>query len=314
MSKKVSICIPVYKQKEYLKKCLESVLIQDFIDYEIIISDDTPDDSLEVFIKSILGDRAYIYSRNKPALGTPQNWNSAIEKATGQYIKVLHHDDFFTQTNSLKLMVEEIDFAQADFLFCQTDVWYPVKDYHRIHSISNKQFEIIKTKPEFLFFKNVIGAPSATLYKNKSLIKYDIDYKWLVDVDFYIQQFLAKKKIVFLAKPLICTSHAIESQVTTNVEKDKLVQIKEHVLLFNKIKKHVKNYHAFNEFFDYLFFDFAVKNFKELIEIVPQAEVNKEFYEGVLTSVPKNRKFKKFKKRFYGSRYNNYFFKLEQFI
>ena len=47
----VSICIPTYKQIPYLKKCIESVLKQDFEDYELIITDDSPDDSVEVFLK-----------------------------------------------------------------------------------------------------------------------------------------------------------------------------------------------------------------------------------------------------------------------
>jgi glycosyltransferase involved in cell wall biosynthesis len=54
MKKLVSICIPTYKQTEYLKKCLESILAQDFKDYELIISDDTPDDTIELFLKVTL--------------------------------------------------------------------------------------------------------------------------------------------------------------------------------------------------------------------------------------------------------------------
>ena len=88
LKKLVSICIPTYKQTEYLKKCLESLLAQDFKDYELIISDDTPDDSIEQFLKTILKDHSYSYTRNIPALGMPENWNSAIKKAEGKYIKI----------------------------------------------------------------------------------------------------------------------------------------------------------------------------------------------------------------------------------
>src|SRR4051812_23131736 len=109
MKNLVSICIPVYKQTTYLEKCLQSVLEQDFKDFELIISDDTPDDSLEVFIKDLLKDREYTYHRNQPALGSPENWNSAIDKSSGKYLKIMHHDDFFTKTDSLRLMVKEIE-------------------------------------------------------------------------------------------------------------------------------------------------------------------------------------------------------------
>ena len=64
------------------------------------------------------------------------------------------------------------------------------------HQISSKQFKLVKQKPEFLFFKNMIGAPSASLYINNKAFCYDIAFKWLVDVDFYVQYlFHFKRKI-----------------------------------------------------------------------------------------------------------------------
>lgn len=314
MTHLVSICIPVYKQKTYLEKCLNSVLIQDLQDFELIISDDTPDDSLEQFIKSLLKERAYTYQRNQPALGNPANWNSAIAKANGKYIKILHHDDFFTETSSLRLMVEEIEKKQASFLFCQTDVWYPNTNQHRVHTITPKQLAIVRQKPEFLFFKNVIGAPSVTLYLNEGSVQYDPAFKWLVDVDLYIQQLYKTPALAFLNQPLVCTSHEIEGQVTGSVENNKEIQIREHVMLFNKIKPKIAPNKSFSSFFDYLFFKYGVLTFNELVAIVPEAKQNKEFFMEVINHLPKDRRLKTFKKRFFESRYNNYIFKLEQFL
>ena len=310
----ISICIPTYKQTEYLKKCLDSVLQQDFKDFELIISDDTPDDSIEQFLKTVLLDFTYSYTRNIPAMGMPENWNSAIKKAEGKYIKIMHHDDFFTQKDSLKIMVNEIEKKQASFLFCQTDVWDVKNNTHRIHEISDKQLSLVKKKPEFLFFKNMIGAPSATLYINNKAFSYDKHFKWLVDIDFYMQYLFNGQKIVYLNKPLISTAHDIEGQVTGSVIDDRGIQIKEHVLLFNKIKKHTPNHSGFASFFDYLFFKFSIRSYAELEAIVPDVNENKLFFMTVIDSLAQNRGWKIFKKRLFESRYNNYIFKLEQFI
>lgn len=314
MKKLVSICIPTYKQTEYLKKCLESILAQDFKDYELIISDDTPDDTIEQFLKTKLINNTYFYIRNVPALGMPENWNSAIKKAEGKYIKIMHHDDFFTQTDSLRLMVQEIEKQQASFLFCQTDVLYSKTNAHRIHKISNKQLYLLKAKPEFIFFKNMIGAPSATLCINNKTFSYDKNFKWLVDIDFYLQFLFSNHKVVHLNKPLISTVHDTVGQVTASVIDDNNLQIREHVLLFNKIKKYTKNNSGFASFFDYLFYKYNVQSYSELESIVPAANENKIFYKTVIDGVHKNRCWKNLKKRLFESRYNNYTFKFEQFI
>jgi cellulose synthase/poly-beta-1,6-N-acetylglucosamine synthase-like glycosyltransferase len=38
---RVSICIPAYEQPDYLKVTLDSIIMQDFDDYEIVITDDS---------------------------------------------------------------------------------------------------------------------------------------------------------------------------------------------------------------------------------------------------------------------------------
>lgn len=312
MNPKVSICIPTYKQNEHLKKCLDSILLQDFEDFELIISDDTPDDSIENFIKEVLKGKDYTYFHHSPSLGSPANWNYAISKAKGKYIKIMHHDDFFTQKNSLSLMYNKIKDDQSSFLFCQTDVWYTQSNSHRIQQASEKQIKILKKFPEFLFFKNVIGAPSTSLFLNDNY-KFDNRLKWLVDVDFYIS-ILKKQSFSYLPLPLICTSHDIVGQTTGEVLNDKSIQIKEHVLLFNKLNIKVKHLKGFAEYFDYLFFQFQINSFSELINIVYEASDNKAFFEMVINNLGRNRAWKNFKKKLYGSRYNNYLFKFEQYI
>jgi glycosyltransferase involved in cell wall biosynthesis len=314
MKKLVSICIPTYKQTEYLKKCLDSIIFQDFKNFELIISDDTPDDSVELFLKSYVLNLDYTYFRNNPSLGSPQNWNYAVSNAEGKYIKIMHHDDFFTKKDSLQLMVDAIEKQQASFLFCQTDVWDIKNNTHRIHQISSKQFNLVKQKPEFLFFKNTIGAPSVSLYINNKAICYDIEFKWLVDVDFYMQYLFHSKNVVYLPSPLIATSHGAVGQITGSVINDIETQIREHVLLYIKIEKNIHNRNGFAAFFDYLFFKFDIKSFSELKNIVPEVQKYEDFFNSICNSLPKNRQWKLLKQRFFESRYNNYIFKIEQFI
>ena len=51
MKKKISIIVPVYNVEKYLRECIQSVLDQDFNDYEIIcVNDGSTDGSLDIIL------------------------------------------------------------------------------------------------------------------------------------------------------------------------------------------------------------------------------------------------------------------------
>lgn len=275
----VSICIPTYNQTEYLRKCLQSVIEQDFIDYELIITDDTPDDSVKELVFTMLDGRDFKYIKNCPSLGSPANWNKAISEANGTYIKILHHDDYFTSSTSLGLMVEDIQLNNADFLFCETKVWYPATGLCRIHTLTEEQFRCLVGNIGSLLLCNLINAPSATLYRNDPVINYDDRLIWLVDVDYYIRYLNAHRKIRFLNKALVCRVHGIENQITGVVENDKNIQIREHVLLYLKLTDNLILNKEVKVLFMVLFDRFGVKSYRELLAIVPEASFNEKFYQ-----------------------------------
>ena len=113
---RVSICIPTYRQVDYLQETLRSVQVQDFEDYELIISDDSPDDTVQQLVASFGFDDRLRYYRNPVALGSPENWNAAVRYAQGDYIKIMHHDDRFTDPKALSAFVRLLDEQpDADF-------------------------------------------------------------------------------------------------------------------------------------------------------------------------------------------------------
>lgn len=56
MNIKISILVPVYKVEAYLPRCIESVLSQDFTDYELILVDDGSLIKVEKSVKNMLPD------------------------------------------------------------------------------------------------------------------------------------------------------------------------------------------------------------------------------------------------------------------
>jgi glycosyltransferase involved in cell wall biosynthesis len=93
---KISVVIPTYKRIERLKKAIQSVLNQSVQDFEIIVSNDSIEDSsaLESLIKQFGDDRIKLINnfRQKGGCGAR---NSGILTAQGEYIAFLDDDDFF---------------------------------------------------------------------------------------------------------------------------------------------------------------------------------------------------------------------------
>jgi glycosyltransferase involved in cell wall biosynthesis len=92
MEPKVSVCIPTYNQSVYLREAIESVLAQDFEDYELIVVDDCSIDNTPSVVAEY-HDRRLRFHRNKKNIGRTGNYNRCLELSRGKYFKLLGHDD-----------------------------------------------------------------------------------------------------------------------------------------------------------------------------------------------------------------------------
>lgn len=100
----VSICIPVYNGEDFLKETLDSVINQTYSNIEIIITDDLSVDGTENIIRSY-NDKRIKYFKNDSSKGLAGNWNEAVSKSGGEYIKVLCQDDLLTSDAIEKQML-----------------------------------------------------------------------------------------------------------------------------------------------------------------------------------------------------------------
>jgi glycosyltransferase involved in cell wall biosynthesis len=233
---KVSICIPTYKQLNYLRKTLDSVVIQDQPDLEIIVTDDTPDDSVKKLIDTYDFKGNLKYYKNSTALGSPENWNECIRKASGKYIKIMHHDDWFYSPTSLRTYVEALENAPtAGFAFSLVNSYNEKLDEYSQHKVTEEFLSAVKADPTVLFFGNLIGPPSAVIFKKDLNLSFDKNLKWVVDIDFYIQCLL-KTSFVFINEVLISSvNNAVHSVTNDCINKE--VEVFEYTYLYHKIHK-----------------------------------------------------------------------------
>lgn len=96
-----SILIPTYQQAQLIHRCIEGALQQDFSDFEIIVSDDSENESAQEVVFSYNDPRIFYY-QNKPGLGRVSNYRSLVlERARGEWLLICDGDDYLTDPGYL---------------------------------------------------------------------------------------------------------------------------------------------------------------------------------------------------------------------
>lgn len=118
----ISIIIPIYNQSEQIKKCFDSILLQSYNDYEVIVVNDGSSDNINEIIKNYQDKFAkflYISQQNQGACVAR---NHGAEKAKGEYL-IFCDADVIINPEMLKIMLETLEnnpeagFCYSSFLW-----------------------------------------------------------------------------------------------------------------------------------------------------------------------------------------------------
>src|SRR5690349_16354786 len=111
----ISICITTSDMaglnREFVSRLVCSVDLQDYRDYEIIISDDSTDDK----IREYCWVAGISYYRNPRPGKSSINMNHAVSKAKGDIIKPMFCDDYFIYPDTLSKFVDVLETNQWAF-------------------------------------------------------------------------------------------------------------------------------------------------------------------------------------------------------
>lgn len=96
-----SIIVPVYHTEKYLEKCINSILSQAFLDYELILIDDGSNDNCPKICDMYAKKDSRVITIHKENGGVSSARNVGIDKAKGKYIWFIDSDDYI-EWDSLK--------------------------------------------------------------------------------------------------------------------------------------------------------------------------------------------------------------------
>lgn len=122
---KVSVCIPTYNTANYIGQAIESVLMQTYNDYEIVVSDNASEDNTKEIVNSFHDSRIR-YFRNEENLGYSKNVRKLIYTlANGEYGVILCADDYWICKDLIKEAVKQLETNDnVGVVFSDTEVRY----------------------------------------------------------------------------------------------------------------------------------------------------------------------------------------------
>lgn len=232
---KVSIITPTYNSSLFIKRTVESVRAQTFTDWEYLIVDDHSTDNTTELIGEFIRQDPRIKllqtSQNSGGPATPKN--VGVERAVGQYIAFLDHDDEWLPeklAEQLKIFDNSKD-EKLGVISCFLNIRDNDGKLLYKHK-KNYRGNII----ERLANGNFIVTSSCVVIKTeifKEVGLFDIDFKTSDDWDMWLRISKAGYHFDYEPKYLInYISHGLNAHMENNNRNDQ----KEFILLYNKHK------------------------------------------------------------------------------
>ena len=192
----ISVIIPNYNNSKYLKKCIESVLNQNYKDYELIIVDDgSTDDSVDIIKKYTKHKNVIFYKQNN--LNASIARNRGIELSHGEYLFFLDSDDYLHSNDVFTNMVRDI--KNNDLLignYTCIDENDNVIDRYEINNDKN-----IVDINNCYKYSLISPVPSNKLYKRSIIEKHNIFFSNVrigQDLNFYLKYLAFCNKIAIV--------------------------------------------------------------------------------------------------------------------
>lgn len=143
----ITIIVPVYNVEKYIEKCIDSILAQSFVNFELILIDDGSTDSSNKICDEYLKKDSRVIVVHKENGGLSSARNVGLAMAKGEYIAFVDSDDYI-EKDMYKILIENIEKTNSDISICSIYLQYDNKTI--IQGKSDNSLEIL-TREQALF-------------------------------------------------------------------------------------------------------------------------------------------------------------------
>lgn len=241
-----SIAIPTYEMKgkgvEYLEHSFNILSAQTFKDFEVVISDHSIDNTIQILCEKWSNTLGIRYIRNDINRGnSSSNLNNAIKNSSGKWIKILFQDDFLFDNNSL-MSIYNFIIENPKTIWIATACEHSNDGYNFYRPLYPSWNERIQ------FGNNTISSPSVICIENTNdKIQFDVQLIWLMDVDYYKRMYDKFGEPSYINK--ICVVNRTWSNQLSNTIPES-IKSNEFEIVRKKYKKELMNIRLEQSFSD----------------------------------------------------------------
>lgn len=124
-NKKVSVIVPVYNGEKYIKRCIHSLLRQDYSNFEVIIVNDGSKDCTKQICTNIEQSNSCVKLVSIENCGVSAARNIGVQNSRGDYISFVDSDDY-VDSKYISTLVKNLERKNADISVC--NYYYVVND------------------------------------------------------------------------------------------------------------------------------------------------------------------------------------------
>lgn len=203
----VSIIIPIYNAETTLPRCVESVLGQEYTDFELILADDGSRDGSGALCDAFAQQDSRVRVLHKKNSGVSDTRNQAMSAARGRYLQFLDADDWITP-NATKLLVRtaeehQCDLVISDFYRVVDDRVSPKGDIDEDGPLTREEFAAHMMENPADFYYGVLWNK---LYRRDIIQEYqlrmDPEISWCEDFLFNLEYIRHAKRFFALQVPI----------------------------------------------------------------------------------------------------------------
>ena len=165
----ISVVIPVKNGENYLESAINSVINQDYENFELIIGINPSTDGTQKIANGYKDHPKIKVVEFKDSVNMPENFNRSAFFANGKYLKFLCHDDLLMPNNLMQLSSIMEKYESVGLVTCYEKM-IQSKDYIRGEKSFGNLASISSIRALYRFFKynNWVGGPSAVLIRTAS--------------------------------------------------------------------------------------------------------------------------------------------------